>query len=72
MGVNMTAREKLIEVMKERKWYGDVIAPSTARSLKFNILNGGSVTDQKIEETLRLLGYEPKSEKYELKKVLVW
>lgn len=68
----MTAREKLIEVMRKRKWYGEVLTPSTARSLKHNVLNGGSVTDEKIEETLRLLGHEPKSTKYELKEVQVW
>ena len=68
----MTAREKLIEVMKKRKWYGEVISPTTARSLKYNVMNGGSVSDEKIVGTLRLLGYKPRSIKYELKEVEIW
>ncbi len=58
----MTAREKLIRVMKRRMWYKDVLPPATARSFKRQVLSGESVTNDKIRDVLMKLGYKPKVE----------
>lgn len=68
----MTAKEKLLEVMQRRKWYGELISPASARALKHNLVNDGSVSDEKVVETLRLLGYEPRGVRYELKEIEMW
>lgn len=58
----MTAREKLIQVMNEKKWYEGVLQGDSARSLKRHVVNGTNVSDEKIRETLLKLGYKPKVE----------
>lgn len=56
----MTAKEKLIEVVAERKWYKDTMNPATARSFKRHLLLGKNISENKIKEILYGLGYEPK------------
>ena len=48
----MTAREKLLEIMQERKWYRDKINPGTARRYKKILTENGPISDEKVKEIL--------------------
>lgn len=58
----MTAREKLIQVMNQKKWYEGFLQGDSARSLKRHVINGTNIKNDKIRETLFKLGYKPKEE----------
>lgn len=57
----MTAEEKLDEVMQERKWYGDKINSSTARSYK-RYHKQRKLSKDKVLAILELLGHSPKQQ----------
>lgn len=61
----MTAREKLTQIVQQRKWYGDVFSKSTAGTIKARVLNTNpnseeQITNERIVEVLKELGHEPK------------
>ncbi len=58
MKKGVTAREKLIEVTKQRKWYGNLYKDATARRYKQLLLQNKLSTD-KIKQILTDLGYSP-------------
>ena len=58
----MTAKEKLLKLMEKPLWYDKVFNPSTARAHKRNLIRGKGISDDKVRQILRELGYKPKQE----------
>ena len=56
----MTAKDKLLKIMQKPNWYDGKFNDSTARGYKLKLMRGENISEEKIKEILKTLGYKPK------------